>query len=172
RICTDGATPDSHTTSTLYMPSTRVGQSLRHHWGLGRFGPGLRSFVALSLCTGWGWLFDRIDALIPLYLGVIASALAESDDSWQGRLLAVGVSLVCFLFISTAIELLHPYTLWLSVFIVAATFTLIVLGGAGSRYASVSYATLILGIYTRLGLGQHGADSPTMWHYGTLLLCS
>lgn len=153
------------------MPSTRVGQSLRHLWALDKFGPGLRFFVALSLCTGWVWLFDRIDALIPLYLGVIASALAESDDSWQGRLLAVGVSLICFLLISTAIELLHPYTLWLSVFIVVATFVLIVLGGAGSRYASVSYATLILGIYTMVGLEQHGAGTPALWHYAPLLLC-
>ncbi len=152
------------------MPVSSVAQSLRHLWALDKFGPGLRFFVALSLCTGWVWWSGNVDALIPLYLGVIASALAESDDSWRGRLLAVSVSLVCFLLISTAIELLQPYPLWLSLFMIAATFVLIVLGGAGSRYASISYATLILGIYTLVGLEQHGPGDAAFWQYAPLLL--
>ncbi|NLD15510.1 MAG: TIGR01666 family membrane protein [Gammaproteobacteria bacterium] len=145
-------------------------QSLRRLWALDKFGPGLRFFIALSLCTLWVWLFERMDALIPLYLGVIASALAETDDSWQGRLLSVAVSLLCFLLMATAIELLHAHTLWLSLFIVAATFGLIVLGGAGSRYASTSYATLILGIYTMIGLEQHSQGDLSFWQYAPLLL--
>lgn len=153
------------------MPSSGFTRSLRHLWALDKFGPGLRFFIALSLCTGWVWLFERIDALIPLYLGVIASALAESDDSWQGRLLAVSVSLGCFLLISTAIEMLHPFPFWLSAFMVSATFVLIVLGGAGSRYASISYATLILGIYTLVGLEQHSPSDAALWQYAPLLLC-
>lgn len=152
------------------MPASGFTQPLRHLWALDKFGPGLRFFIALSLCTGWVWLFDRIDALIPLYLGVIASALAESDDSWQGRLLAVSVSLCCFLLMSTAIELLHPYPAWLSLFVVISTLVLIVLGGAGSRYASISYATLILGIYTMVGLEQHSPEDAALWQYAPWLL--
>ena len=75
--------------------------SLRRLWALDKFGPGLRFFIALSLCTLWVWLFGRMDSLIPLYLGVIASALAETDDSWQGRSLSVSVSLVCFALMAT-----------------------------------------------------------------------
>lgn len=146
-------------------------QNLRRLWALDKFGPGLRFFMALSLCTLWVWLFERMDALIPLYLGVIASALAETDDSWQGRLLSVTVSLACFLIMATAVELLQQHTFWLSVFMVTSTFVLIVLGGAGSRYASTSYATLILGIYTMIGLEQHGQAEPAFWQYAPLLMC-
>lgn len=144
--------------------------SLRRLWALDQFGPGLRFFIALSLCTLWVWLGNRIDALIPLYLGVIASALAESDDSWQGRLLSVLVSLLCFALMATAVELLHAHTLWLSLYMVAATFVLIVLGGAGSRYASTSYATLIMGVYTMIGLEQQNPGELSFWQYTPLLL--
>lgn len=152
------------------MPAFAFNQSLRRIWALDKFGTGLRFFIALSLCTFWVWLFDRIDALIPLYLGVIASALAETDDSWQGRLLSVIVSLVCFLVMSTAVELLQQHTFWLSLFMVTSTFVLIVLGAAGSRYASTSYATLILGIYTMIGLEQHSQADPAFWQYAPLLM--
>lgn len=153
------------------MATFTVQQSLRRLWAMDKFGPGLRFFIALSLCTAWVWLFGSIDTLIPLYLGVIASALAETDDSWQGRLLAVTVGLACFAVMGTAVELLHAHTLWLSVFMVLSAFVLIVLGGAGSRYASISYATLILGVYTMIGLEHHGQGEAAVWQYTPLLLC-
>ena len=144
--------------------------SLRRLWAREKFGPGLRVFIALSLCTLWVWYSERIDWLIPLYLGVIGCALAETDDSWQGRLVAVGVTLVCFSLVATAVEALHPYTPWLSLFMVAATIVLIVLGSAGTRFASISYATLIFAIYTMIGLEHQSQDGVQFWQYAPVLL--
>lgn len=144
--------------------------SLRKLWAFEKFGPGLRFFIALGLCTAWVWGSGYSQQLIPLYLGVIASALAESDDSWRGRLLAVLVTLVAFAVVATSVELLHGNVLAMSVFMVAATLVLIVLGSGGSRFASISYATLILAIYTMIGLEQRGGVEPQFWQYAPLLL--
>lgn len=144
--------------------------SLRRLWALEKFGPGLRFFIALSLCTLGVWYSERTDWLIPLYLGVIGCALAETDDSWQGRLLAVGVTLLCFLLVATAVEALHPYTPWLSLYMVLSCVVLIVLGSAGSRFASISYATLTFAIYTMIGLEHQSQSDPQFWQYAPVLL--
>ena len=52
---------------------------------------------------------DEMALLIPLFLGIIASALAETDDGWQGRLSALAVTLVCFAIAALSVELLFPY---------------------------------------------------------------
>ncbi|WP_424822704.1 FUSC family membrane protein, partial [Pseudomonas viridiflava] len=57
---------------------------------------------------------NEMALLIPLFLGIIASALAETDYSWQGRLNALAVTLVCFSIAALAVELLFPYP-WLFV---------------------------------------------------------
>jgi len=144
--------------------------SLRRLWALEKFGPGLRFFIALSLSTLVVWYSGREDWLIPLFLGVIGCALAETDDSWKGRLLAVLVTLLSFSLVATTVEALHPYTQWLSLFMVAVTVVLIVLGCAGTRFASISYATLIFAIYTMIGLEQQSQTGVKFWHYAPVLL--
>ena len=78
----------------MTRPSLR--QSLRRLWALDKFSYSLRVFIALSGSLILCWSQDQMHALIPLFLGVIASALAETDDSWQGRLTALLVTLCCF----------------------------------------------------------------------------
>jgi uncharacterized membrane protein YccC len=62
--------------------------------------------IALSgarlLCCSQDWM----QALIPLFLGVIASDLAETDDRWQGRLMALLVTLACFSAAAYTVEFL------------------------------------------------------------------
>ena len=86
------------------MPRPRLRQSLRRLWALDKFSASLRVFIALAgalaLCGWQGWTH----ALIPLFLGIIASALTETDDSWQGRLGTVLVTLVCFSAAAYAVE--------------------------------------------------------------------
>jgi hypothetical protein len=69
-------------------------------------GQALHAFVALTslltLCALRGWA----TAVIPLYLGVIASALAESDDSWRGRARAQCVTLIFFATATFTVEAL------------------------------------------------------------------
>ena len=94
------------------MGTLSLSHSLRRLWALERFGSSLRFFIALSICMTWSWYSEQMELLTPLFLGVIASALAESDDSWQGRLFASGVTLTCFFLTALIVELLHPYP-WL-----------------------------------------------------------
>ncbi len=78
------------------MSSTTFRQSLRRLWALDKFSYSVRVFIALTGSMALCWYQDEMGLLIPLFLGIIASALAETDDSWQGRLNALAVTLVCF----------------------------------------------------------------------------
>lgn len=141
------------------MPAASLSHSLRRLWALEKFSYSLRVFIALSgslaLCWAQGWM----QALIPLFLGVIASALAETDDSWQGRLGALLVTLLCFSAAAYTVELLFPYP-WLFVMALAlASFLLTMLGALGERYATLGWATLILAIYSMIGAEQRGGSA-------------
>ena len=151
------------------MPSSPLSHSLRRLWALDKFSYSLRVFIALSgallLCWAQGWMH----ALIPLFLGVIASALAETDDSWQGRLVALLVTLGCFSAAAYAVEFLFPYP-WLFVSALAlASFSLTMLGALGERYATLGSATLILAVYSMIGVEQRGG-SAGLWLEPLLLV--
>ncbi|AYF88990.1 YccS family putative transporter [Pseudomonas sp. JS3066] len=152
------------------MPSTRFTQTLRRLWALDKFSYSLRVFVALTGSMALCWQQDRLDLLIPLFLGIIASALAETDDSWQGRLTALLVTLGCFSVASLSVELLFPYP-WVFVGALAvASFGLTMLGALGERYATIASATLILSIYTMIGVDQRGGVLTNLWQEPALLV--
>ena len=138
------------------MPATSFHHSLRRLWALDKFSYSLRVFIALGGALLLCWAQDWMQALIPLFLGVIASALAETDDSWQGRLTALLVTLGCFSAAAYTVEWLFPYP-WLFVAALAlASFALTMLGALGERYATLGSATLILAIYSMIGVEQRG----------------
>ena len=68
-------------------------QRARNHEGVTR---GARALVALAAVLVYGWWADWRAELMPVLLGVIASALTETDDSWRGRLRAQCLALACF----------------------------------------------------------------------------
>lgn len=138
------------------MPRPSLRQSLRRLWALDKFSYSLRVFIALAGALALCWWQDWMHGMIPLFLGIIASALAETDDSWQGRLGALLVTLVCFSAASYAVEFLFPYP-WLFVAALAlSTFALAMLGALGERYATLGSATLILAVYSMIGVEQRG----------------
>ncbi len=152
------------------MPSTRFNETLRRLWARDKFSYSLRVFVALTGSMALCWQQDRLDLLIPLFLGIIASALAETDDSWQGRLTALLVTLACFSVASLSVELLFPYP-WIFVSALAlASFGLTMLGALGERYATIASATLILSIYTMIGVDQRGGALTDLWQEPALLV--
>lgn len=154
------------------MNSLSLSHSLRRLWALERFGPSLRFFIALAGCMTWSWYSGQMELLTPLFLGVIASALAESDDSWQGRLFSLCVTLPCFLLVSVSVQFLHPSPWLFASVLTCATFCLIMLGALGERYATIAYATLILAIYTMIGLEQSNEAlmSVSIWQQPILLV--
>ncbi|WP_371232697.1 YccS family putative transporter [Pseudomonas sp. QE6] len=152
------------------MFSSPLLQSLRRLWALDKFAYSLRVFVALSGVMLACWLQGRPELVIPLFLGVIASALAETDDHWLGRLQALLVTLACFSIASLAVELLFPYPLVFVAGLALSTFAMTLLGALGERYAAIASATLILSIYTMIGVDQRGGTPSDFWREPALLV--
>ena len=153
------------------MPTPSFRQSLRRLWALEKFGYSLRVFIALAGSMGLSWQLGQPALVIPLFLGIIASALAETDDSWLGRLSALLVTLLCFSVASVSVELLFPYPLLFVLGLAASTFALVMLGALGERYATIAQATLILAIYSMIAADQRGeAAALQFWRDPLLLL--
>ncbi|WP_459874554.1 YccS family putative transporter [Halomonas shantousis] len=153
------------------MTTAALPLSLRRLWTLDKFAYSLRVFIALGGAMLWSWQQEDMGVMIPLFLGVIASALAETDDSWQGRTRALIVTLLCFSVASLSVELLFDRPWLFAVGLGASTFVMIMLGAVGQRYATIASATLILAIYTMIGIEQrHGASPDNLWHGPALLV--
>ncbi|MBK5398890.1 TIGR01666 family membrane protein [Pseudomonas sp. TH39(2020)] len=152
------------------MSSTPFSQSLRRLWALDKFSYSVRVFIALTGSMALCWYKDEMGLLIPLFLGIIASALAETDDSWQGRLNALAVTLVCFSVAALSVELLFPYPVIFIIALALASFGLTMLGALGERYGAIASATLILSVYTMIGVDQRGGAVTDFWHEPVLLV--
>ena len=152
------------------MSSTPLRQSLRRLWALDKFSYSVRVFIALTGSMAVCWYQDEMGLLIPLFLGIIASALAETDDSWQGRLNALAVTLVCFSVAAFSVELLFPYPYIFIIALALASFGLTMLGALGERYGAIASATLILSVYTMIGVDQRGGAVTDFWHEPVLLV--
>ncbi|WP_346796894.1 YccS family putative transporter [Halomonas sp. Bachu 37] len=144
---------------------------LRRLWTLDKFAYSLRVFLAFSGALALSWGQDDIALVIPLFLGIIASALSETDDSWQGRLQALLVTLGCFAIASLSVQWLYPWPWLFAAGLGAATFSLIMLGAVGQRYATIASGTLILAIYSMINIEQHGGvPEQGVWPLTLLLL--
>jgi uncharacterized membrane protein YccC len=108
--------------------------TFRRLWALDKFSYSVRVFIALTGSMALCWYQNEMSLLIPLFLGIIASALSETDDSWQGRLNALAVTLVCFSIAALSVELLFPYPVLFICAFAFAAFCLTMLGALGERY--------------------------------------
>lgn len=112
------------------------------------------------------WHFQLDREIIPLILGVIAAALAESDASFTGRLKAVTLTFVCFGIASLSIEILFKLPWLFAAGLFISTFGFIMLGAVGPRYASIAFGSLLIAIYTMLG----AHESTDIWFQPAMLL--
>ncbi|MCW8330762.1 YccS family putative transporter [Photobacterium sp. SDRW27] len=148
------------------MQTSRLKLSLRRYWANDRINYSIRVFIALVGVALPCWYLNATTEVTPLVLGIIASALAETDDNLTGRIKALVMTLVCFLIAALSIEILFPYPLLFALGLFTSTFAFIMLGAMGARYASIAFASLLLAVYTMLG-----ADSSTnLWYQPMLLL--
>ncbi|MFD1259532.1 YccS family putative transporter [Entomomonas asaccharolytica] len=151
--------------------SRSLTNTLYHLWSLERVAYSIRVFIALTGVMAVCWWRDELSLLVPLFLGIIASALAETDDNWQGRLKAVVVTLVCFSITSASVTVLFPYPWLFAVGLAASAFFLTLLGAIGSRYSTIGMATLILSIYTMISVSQHiEMNNPHIWRDSIALI--
>ncbi len=141
----------------------RLERQLGQLWAHEKASYGLRVFIALTSVLAYGWYYDRIGAIPGLFLGIIASAIAETDDNWWGRTKSVLLSLLCFSLAAASVVWLFAYPLPFITALALTAFCLTLLGALGERYASIGQATVTLAIYTMLAMDQ--LKSPDMaWH--------
>jgi len=142
-------------------------------WAHEKASYGLRVLIALGVAMGACWYSGQLAALPGIFLGIIASAIAETDDNWLGRAKSVLLSLLCFAGASAAVVWLFPHPWAFVTALAVSTFALTLLGALGERYASIAQATVALSIYTMIGLDQHhaaGGDPAAGWQGSLLLL--
>ncbi|MEL7292253.1 MAG: YccS family putative transporter [Pseudomonadota bacterium] len=139
---------------------------LRHLWANQTVNYSLLVLITLLGVVIPTWYLSLNTLIVPLILGVIAAALAESDDSFTGRLKSQLLTLICFAIAAFSIELLFqtPWLFALGLF--CSTFGFIMLGAIGPRYASIAFGSLLIAIYAMLGAHQ----STNLWLQPLLLL--
>ena len=145
-------------------------------WALWRQGR-IRQTFAISVRTSVALLgvmlaclaLGQVRAAIPLLLGVIASALAETDDHWRGRLVTQCLTLCCFAAVTLAVQASFDHPLGLIGVLASAAFLLTLMGALGDRYRTMAAATLIMSIYAALALQPHG-ENPVAVNQIALLL--
>ncbi|PMN91551.1 YccS family putative transporter [Enterovibrio norvegicus] len=148
------------------MISKRSSLTLREYWANSRINYSVRVFIALVGVALPCWWFGATEAITPLVLGIIASALAETDDNLAGRFSALITTLVCFAIATFSIELLFDYPLLFTVGLISSTFGFTMLGAIGPRYASIAFASLLTAVYTMLG----AHESVNLWFQPAMLL--
>ena len=136
--------------------SSRIGRLWAHE----KTSYALRVSIALVSAVAYGWFGDAIGAVPGLFLGIIASAIAETDDNWWGRAKAVALSLLCFAAAAAAVVAVFDQPLVFVAGLALTAFGLTLLGALGERYGSIGQATVTLSIYTMIALDQLPADAP------------
>ncbi|GLQ89318.1 TIGR01666 family membrane protein [Dyella flagellata] len=133
--------------------------ALLHYWrrlrGSDRFAECQRVLLALGGVIGYCLWRNHASAMNSAMLGVIACALAETEDHWRSRCVTLLTTLFCFGGTAFAVEGLLPYPLPFALALAAMSFVLVMLGAISARYATIAGGTLILAVYTMIG-----ADHP------------
>ncbi|MEA5667272.1 YccS family putative transporter [Stenotrophomonas sp. MH1] len=148
----------------------RLERQLGQLWAHEKASYGLRVFIALSTVLAYGWYDDQIAAIPGLFLGIIASAIAETDDNGWGRTKSVLLSLLCFGAAAASVVYLFPHPLPFIGALALAAFGLTLLGALGERYASIGQATVTLAIYTMLAMDQLKAPDMAWREVAHLLI--
>lgn len=121
------------------------------------FTRGAQALLALSCVLAVGWKADWQDELMPVVLGVLASAFTETDDNWSGRLKAQLISLISFGLMAAAVWASLPSFATLAAALALSAFVLTMLGALGERYRAIAFGSLVLFIYTALS-AQNNRD--------------
>lgn len=135
-----------------------------------RFADAWRVLVALGGVMLYTGVKGDAAELIPLMLGVIASAMAETDDSWRRRAQALFLTLVCFSVAAFTVEALLGWRWLFMLALPLGTFALVMLGAASGRYATIANATLLLSVYTMIGVQQNTTPNAPFWREPLLLV--
>ncbi|USD43946.1 TIGR01666 family membrane protein [Vibrio sp. SCSIO 43135] len=143
-----------------------LSNQLRLYWANKTINYSILIVITLLGVVVPAWYYQLNTLIIPLILGVIAAALAESDDSFTGRLKSLIITLICFGIASFSIEFLFSTPILFALGLFASTFGFIMLGAIGPRYASIAFGSLLIAIYAMLG----AHESTNLWFQPLMLL--
>ena len=130
----------------------------------------LQIFIVLTGTTlGLLWL-GYAPLIVPVTLGAIAAALTDFDDRLSLRLR--NLLYVCLLFftVSSILGFLAPYKLLFILYLSLSSAFFILMGALGQRYATISFGTILLSIYSMFGVGEyaHWYQQPSYFVYGAI----
>lgn len=130
----------------------------------------LQMFIVLSGTTFGLKLLGYETLIVPVTLGAIATALTDFDDRLSLRLRNLGLVMLLFFAVSSMLEFLHPYKIWFALWLSLSSAVFILMGALGQRYATISFGTVLLSIYTMFGLGEyaHWYEQPLYFVVGVL----
>src|SRR6185503_882842 len=91
------------------LPPASLIDTWRRLRGSDRFAECLRVLLGLGGVVLYCLAEGRFADAIPALLGVIACALAETEDHWRSRLATLLVTLACYAVAAGAVQLLLPH---------------------------------------------------------------
>ncbi|WP_368678372.1 YccS family putative transporter [Acinetobacter lactucae] len=130
----------------------------------------LQILIVLTGTTlGLLWLGDN-QLIVPVTLGAIAAALTDFDDRLSIRLRNLVYVCLLFFTVSSILSFLAPYKIFFILYLSISSAFFILLGALGQRYATISFGTILLSIYSMFGLGEYTYwyQQPTYFVYGAL----
>lgn len=113
---------------------------------------GVRAMLALSVVLLVGWQGDWSWQVMPVMLGVVASALTETDDNWKGRLRTQLIAVAVFAVIAGLVSLAQPWPALLAGALALSAFVLTMVGAVGERYRAIAFASLVFFSYVALSM--------------------
>ncbi|WP_407702407.1 YccS family putative transporter [Vibrio algarum] len=140
--------------------------NIRQLWVNPAINHGLLILITLLGVTIPCWYFELQETATPLILGVIAAALAESDDNFKGRIKAQVLTVLCFVIATFSIEILFDHPVLFAIGLFSSSIGFIMVGAIGPRYAKIAFGSLLIAIYTMLG----AHSSTNLWLQPLLLL--
>ncbi len=133
------------------------------------FADAVRVLLAMLGVVVFGMAIGHVQAMIAMLLGVIAAALAETEDGWKRRLRALLGTLVCFLMAAFIVEWLFAVPWAFAIGLTLGSFLLVMLGAVSPQYATIAFATLLLAVYTMIGMDATGTGHLPPWQIPLLL---
>lgn len=115
----------------------------------------LQICIVLSGTTLGLFYLGYQNLIVPVTLGAIATALTDFDDRLSIRLRNLLYVCVLFFSVSSILDFLHPYKFFFILFLSLSSAVFILLSALGQRYATISFGTILLSIYTMFGLGEY-----------------
>ena len=111
--------------------------------------------IVLSGTTLGLFFSGHENLIVPVTLGAIATALTDFDDRLSIRLRNLGYVCILFFTVSSILDFLYPHKILFILYLSLSSAAFMLMGALGQRYASISFGTVLLSIYTMFGLDEY-----------------